>query len=365
MRSSGAVPCQLIEQFVQGGQIRSADTIPAGNIQPSSLDLRLGKRGYRVRATFLPRQGETIEQALTHYKVEDIDLQESTLLQLDQTYVIEVQEELHLTSQVHAYTNNKSTSGRTNIWARCLVDGLPRFDRIPEGYRGKLYIMVTPRSWNVRVRQGVTLNQARFLVGDNRLSDLELELVHGRLGLVYGSNGKVQAPQLDKGILLTADLSNPIVGYRALTTEREVDLTSKVPHPAHEFFEPIYSERGEVCLERGKFYIMSTCEFLRVPPHFAVEMVAYDIHSGEFRSHYAGFFDPGFGYGRDGEVLGTPAVLEVDPHEDVIIRHGQPICKMVYEYLLKEPERLYGVDLPSHYMHQRGPQLGRYFAFQS
>jgi dCTP deaminase len=362
MRVSGAVPCQLIEQFIEGGQISSVTPIPAGNIQPSSLDLRLGTLGYRVRATFLPRAHETIEDALKHYQVEKIDLSKPTLLELNQTYVIELQESLALPVQVHAYTNNKSTSGRTNIWARCLVDGLPRFDRIPEGYSGKLWIMVTPRSWNVRVQAGVTLNQARFLVGDNRLSDLELELMHGRLGLVYNSDGFAIKPELDKGILLTADLSKSVVGYSAIVTDREVDLTSSVPHVAEEFFEPVYASNGEVCLERGKFYIMSTSEFLRVPAHFAVEMVAYDIHSGEFRSHYAGFFDPGFGYGREGEVLGTPAVLEVDPHEDVIIRHGQPICKMVYEYLLKDPERLYGVDLPSHYMHQRGPQLGRYFS---
>jgi dCTP deaminase len=168
---------------------------------------------------------------------------------------------------------------------------------------------------------------------------------------------------VDRGVLLTADLSQPVVGYRASATREVVDLTSGQPHRAAEFFEPVTADRGEVILQQGSFYILSTCEFLRVPPNYAVEMVAYDIHSGEYRSHYAGFFDPGFGYGRTGEVLGTPAVLEVDPHEDVIFRHGQPICKMVYEYLLKEPDKIYGADLASHYQHQRGPQLGRHFQF--
>ncbi len=362
MKHSGAIPSQIIQQFMENGQIQAEIPVPDENLQPSSLDLRLGPVAYQVQATFLPRHGETIEDALRLYKVARLDISEGAVLVRDKTYLVEVLERLNLPSQVHAYTNNKSTSGRTNIWVRALVDGLPRFDRIPEGYQGKVYLMITPRSWSVKVQMGTTLNQARFLIGDDRLNDLELDMTHQRIGLVYDAQGKPQKPQLDKGILLTADLSEDIVGYRARNTQEVVDLTSRVPHPAQEFFEPVQATRGELLLKRNEFYIMSTCEYLRVPPNFAVEMVAYDIHSGEFRSHYAGFFDPGFGYGRDGEVKGTPAVLEVDPHEDVIIRHGQPICKMVYESMIKQPERIYGVHLGSHYMHQRGPQLGRLFS---
>lgn len=365
MKQTGAIPSQIIQQFIDCQKIESVIPVPADNLQPSSLDLRLGPVAYRVRATFLPRQNESIEDALRLYRVGKLDLSNGAVLERDQTYVVEVMESFQLPGEVHAYTNNKSTSGRTNIWVRALVDGLPRFDRIPEGYRGKVYVMITPRSWSVRVQAGTTLNQARFLIGDNRLNDLELSMAHQRVGLVYDSEGRPLAPQLDRGILLTADLSQDVVGYKARLTDEIVDLTSATPHEAHKFFEPEVAERGELMLQRNEFYIMSTCEFLRVPPHYAVEMVAYDIHSGEFRSHYAGFFDPGFGYGSDGEVKGTPAVLEVAPHEDVIIRHGQPICKMVYEYLTKDPERIYGVHLGSHYMHQRGPQLGRLFsAFQ-
>jgi dCTP deaminase len=361
MKRSGAIPSQIIQQFLESGHIRCQQPVPDGNLQPSSLDLRLGPVAHQVRATFLPRRGESIEDALRLYQVGRLDLSQPTVLQRDCTYVVELQERLHLPPEVHAYTNNKSTSGRTNIWVRALVDGLPRFDRIPEGYAGKAYVMITPRSWSVRVQAGTTLNQARFLIGDNRLMDLELDMHHQRVGLVYNAAGERITPQLDRGILLTADLSQDTIGYKARHTDQVVDLTSTQPHLAEDFFEPVFAERGEVVLKRGEFYIMSTCEFLRVPPAYAVEMVAYDIHSGEFRSHYAGFFDPGFGYGQDGEVLGTPAVLEVDPHEDVIIRHGQPICKMVYEYLIKDPEKIYGVNLSSHYMHQRGPQLGRLF----
>jgi dCTP deaminase len=361
MRNSGAIPSQIIEQFLETGAIEADSPVPEGNVQPSSLDLRLGARGFLVKAAFLPRQGETIEQALGRYAVEPLDLSHGANLQVDHTYLVEVMERLRLPATVHAYTNNKSSSGRMNIWVRTLVDCLPRFDRIPDGYHGRLYVMITPRSWPVRVAAGTTLNQARFLIGDNRLLDLELDMVHHRVGLVFDHEGNRLPPHFDRGILLTADLSQPIVGYRALVSDRLVDFTSEEPHPAEQFFEQLRADGEEVLLKKGEFYIMATREYLRVPPSYAVEMVAYDIHSGEFRSHYAGFFDPGFGFGRRGEVLGTPAVLEVETHEDVIMRHGQPICKMVYEPLLKDPERIYGVDLPSHYMHQRGPQLGRHF----
>ena len=362
VRSSGAIPSQIIEQFLDSGAIEAEIPVPGGNVQPSSLDLRLGRRAFRVKAAFLPREGEAIEEALQRYGVEQLDLGEGARLELHQTYLVELMERVRLPREVHAYTNNKSSSGRLNIWVRTLVDGLPRFDRIPEGYAGKLYAMITPRSWPVRVQAGLTLNQARFLVGDNRLLDLELDMVHQKTGLVFNAAGQPIPPSLDKGILLTADLSLPTVGYRAIGPDLLVDMTSEQTHPAERYFEPLRADGGELLLRKGEFYIMSTCEHLRVPPSYAVEMVAYDIHSGEFRSHYAGFFDPGFGYGRSGEVLGTPAVLEVDPHEDVIMRHGQPICKMVYEPLLKDPERIYGADLLSHYAHQRGPQLGRHFA---
>lgn len=365
MRRQGAIPSQIIQEFLETGSISAETPVPPKNLQPASLDLRLGKRGHRVRASFLPKAGESIEEALRATSEEVLDLTAGAVLKLNQTYVLEVLESFSLPESVHAYTNNKSSTGRTNIWARTLVDRLPRFDKIPPGYRGKAYLMVTPRSWPIKVNTGVCLNQARFLLGDNRLTDLELEMAHQKVGLVYDESGRKLEPEFDKGLLLSVDLDQPVVGYEAIASTQVVDLTSPEAHPAEEFFRPLESNNKAVLLRRDHFYIMSTREFLRVPPQHAVEMVAYDIHSGEFRSHYAGFFDPGFGYGQGGEVLGTPAVLEVAPHEDVIFRHGQPICKMVYELLLKEPDKIYGVDMKSHYMHQRGPQLGRYFTSPS
>jgi len=361
MRQAGAIPSQIIEQFLDGGAIRADSPVPPENIQPASLDLRLGRRAWRVRAAFLPLRDEPIDRALQAYGVEEVDLSRPAVLNLDQTYVIEVAEELNLPPGVHAYTNNKSSTGRMNVWARTLVDGLPRFDKIPAGYRGRAYVMVTPRSWPLRVQAGNTLNQARFLRGENRLADLELEMAHQQIGLVFDAQGQRDEPVLDSGLLLTVDLLGEVVGFEAIPCDEPVDLTSPTSQDGSLYFREVRARDGEVLLRKNGFYILCTREFLRVPPLFAVEMVAYDIHSGEYRSHYAGFFDPGFGYGREGEVRGTPAVLELDTHEDVLFRHGQPICKMVFEHLIKTPERIYGVDLGSHYQHQRGPQLGRHF----
>lgn len=361
MKQAGAIPSQIIEVFLAGGNIRSEEPVPSRNVQPASLDLRLGRRAWRVRAAFLPLRDESIATALARYSVEEVDLSQPAVLQVDTTYVIEVAEELYLPPGVHAYTNNKSSTGRMNVWARTLVDGLPRFDKIPAGYRGKLYVMATPRSWPLRVKAGNSLNQVRFLMADNRLTDLELEMAQQQIGLIFDHEGQRDEPVIDHGLLLTVDLRQEIVGYEAIPHNEAVDLTTPEPQDGARFWRPVHAHDGEVLLKKNGFYILSTKEYLRVPPLFAVEMVAYDIHSGEYRSHYAGFFDPGFGYGKGGEVLGTPAVLEVDPHEDVLFRHGQPICKMVFEHLVKTPEKIYGVDLPSHYQHQRGPQLGRYF----
>lgn len=361
MRQSGAVPSQILQDLIETGAVRADEPIPEGNVQPASLDLRLGGRGYRVRAAFLPRAGETIEDALQNYREETLDLTEGVVLEKNCTYVLELNESLALPEYIHAYTNNKSSTGRINVWVRTLVDKLARFDKIPYGYQGRLYVMVTPRSWPIRVKSGLALNQARFLVGENALTDLELDMTHQRIGLIFDHRGEKLDVELDKGILLSADLSDTVAGYRALNSDRILDLTAGPVHRAEEHWEPVMAERGEVTLKQGEFYIMVTREFLRVPPTFAVEMVAYDIQSGEYRSHYAGFFDPGFGFGREGEIKGTPAVLEVDPHEDVIIRHGQPICKMVYEHMVKAPSKLYGADLSSHYYIQRGPQLGKQF----
>ncbi len=358
---TGAVPIQMIQDFIEAGYVQSDQPIEGSCIQPASLDLRVGSYAYRIRASFLPKEGEAIVDALERHKQETIPLKEGSVLEKNVTYVVELQESLALPKSVHAYANNKSSTGRMNVWVRTLVDGVSRFDRVPEGYTGPVYCMVTPRSWSVKIKEGTCLNQLRFLVGDGRLTDLELGMLHETKGLVFSANGQRSEAQIDSGLLLTADLQQPIIGYRAVPNSTYVDLTGGKTQSADDYFEPLEASDGELLLREGEFYILSTQEYIRVPDRYAVEMIAYDIHSGEFRSHFAGFFDPGFGYGRDGSVKGTPAVLEVAPHEDVFFRHGQPVCKMAYEPVLKIPSSLYGEELDSHYQHQRGPQLGRHF----
>ncbi len=361
MRQSGALPCQLIEELIRSQRIICSNPVPVGNIQPASLDLRLGRKGWRVEAAFLPRQGEPVSDLLLNNALENLDLSCPVVLQEGCTYVVEIEERFNLPNSVHAYANNKSTTGRMNVWTRILADGVSRFDKIPPGYCGKIYAMITPRSWSIKVCEGNTLNQARLICGDNHLLDFELEMLHQETGLVYDGEGQREEALIDNGLLLTIDLQQDIVGYKAIPCSEPVDLCTTTPQKGSHYFEPIRAKNGEVLLKRGEFYILSTKEFLRVPPDLAVEMVAYDIHSGEYRSHYAGFFDPGFGYGENGHLKGTPAVLELDVHEDVLFRHAQPICKMAFEYLLKKPEKIYGSGLGSHYQQQRGPQLGRHF----
>lgn len=361
MRQTGALPCQLIEELIANKRISAGVSIPKSNIQPASLDLRLGKRGWRVGAAFLPRHGEPVSDLLLRNSLQSLDLCSPVVLELGATYVVEIEEHFDLPESVHAYANNKSTTGRMNVWTRILADGVARFDKIPAGYKGRIYAMITPRSWPIKVQTGCALNQARLICGDNHLLDFELEMLHEDAGLVFDGNGQRDLAIIDNGLLLTVDLLQERVGYKAIPCEEPVDLCSGRKQKASDYFAPVNADNGEVLLKRDEFYILSTREFLRVPPGFAVEMVAYDIHSGEYRSHYAGFFDPGFGFGEKGELKGTPAVLEVDAHEDVIFRHGQPICKMAFEHLLKLPEKIYGEGLGSHYQQQRGPQLGRHF----
>lgn len=293
LHTTGAVPHQLIQSFIRQGLISSETPIPEHNIQPASLDLRLGEKAWAVKATFLPRPEEKIETALQRYATAAIDLSQPAVFELNRTYVVEIAESFHLPQHVHAYTNNKSTTGRTNVWARTLVDHYPRFDKIPDGYCGKAYLMVIPRSWPVIVQRDQTLTQARLLMGSSPLSDYNLQQLNREEGLVYNSGGEKCAAHLDNGLLLSVDLSQEVVGYRALPCSKPVDL-SKI-QSSKDYFTPVSARRGELLLERGNFYILSTKEYLRVPPQVAVEMVAYDIHSGEYRSHYAGFFDPGFG----------------------------------------------------------------------
>lgn len=363
----GVLPSQFINQISRLGQLTLAgQPVPDANVKPASYDLTVGERVWCVKSTFLPSPGESIEQVLQKYSLYDFHMDEPAVLTVGSTFVVELKEEFALAPDISALVSPKSSSGRINLWVRTLVDGHPRFDRIPSGYKGKIYALVSPKSWPVQLRPGDSITQVRLFKGQNgRLSGFELEMLNREIGLIYDAAGTVLMSKesiTDDGLFLTADLDRDIVAYQAKHAMEVLDVSQPRSHDVNDFFTPIYgNDSKEIVLKQGEFYILASYEYLRIPVEYASEMVAYDIAAGEFRSHYAGFFDPGFGYGKNGTVKGRQAVLEVLPHENVILRHRQPVCKMVYERLLAIPDRIYGTDIKSHYAKQAGPQLSKHF----
>jgi len=362
--SLGVYPSQLIRQMIDSGWIANA---AKENIQPSTLDLSISDEVYKMKGIFMPRKGETIANIIKEGSLYPADLDKP--LECHGVYLIRLREQLNLPPYVYAYSNNKSSSGRINLQARLISEGVPQFEKIPGGYRGDLWIIVSPQSFPVKLRKGDKVNQIRFFNSDTRLSKKDYSALYDQHWLLCDKNGQPIIKEKvdfenDGGVTLTINLHLDIIGYKCMPSSSKVLDFNFYQHDPNDFFEPIHQPKnGHIILRRGEFYLLSTNEFLRVPPDFSVEMVAYDPSKGEFRSHYAGFFDPGFGFGPDGSAKGTPAVLEVLPQDnDFVLRHGQPICKMVYERLIALPDVIYGSDQAgSHYHDQRGPELSKHF----
>jgi dCTP deaminase len=358
----GAIPYQLILEMMEAGYIKNAD---AAAVQPSSLDLTLTDQVYRLRGSYLPRPGERVEDIARHGS-----LYRTTLdlpLEVGGVYYIKLQESLNLPPGIRASSSNKSSSGRIDLRSRLLADGVPRFDSIPAGYHGSLWLEVVPKSFPVRLYAGDRVNQARFFHGEARLSSLEHRMAYDRYHLLRDRFGKVVQPTdevVRDGVTMTIDLQNDgIIGWRALRGAVNVLDTHVFTHDPRDFFEPILHPRNdELIIRPGTFYILATKEKIIVPEPFAVEMANYDPSKGEFRSHFAGFFDPGWGVRANDADCGTVAVLEVEAYsQEFVLRDSQPICLMVYERLLTPPEKTYGASLASHYDDQRGPRLAKWF----
>lgn len=363
----GALSAESIQALFEQGCIRRPGGLDLARLQPCSLDLTLSAEAYRLPASILPLPKEPIRTLIDEFARRSIDLSSPQTLLRGKTYLIRLEESLHLPSTLGAYTNSKSSIGRLDVQTRTLCDGHPRFDKISRGYQGELFLEVAPRSFDIVLQQGHSLNQAIFYGRRRVLGTEELEALHRRDPLVLFPDGTpvpTEALWVDDGVMLSVDLSGDIVGWVARATTEEVSLLAGAQNPALEFFEPLTRPKdGRMLLRRGHFYILCTREFIRIPPTHAVEMLPYETTAGEFRAHYAGFFDPGFGWSPQGEGKGTPAVLEVRPYDDdLILRHGQPICKMAFEDLASIPTLPYGASgLRSHYQDQRGPRLSRYF----
>jgi dCTP deaminase len=362
----GVLPSQLLVEAVGAGWIDAGDfRVPDENVQPASIDLRLGERAYRMRCSFLPHD-DAVEKKVKDYIVDELDLRrEGAVLETNRPYLIPLVERVHLPSFVSARANPKSSTGRADVFTRVISDHSYKFDDVQPGYDGPLYLEVVPLSFAVRVRQGLSLNQLRLSIGQSSLSDDELWELHCADPLLYVGGRPASRAQFatDDGLFLSLDLRGDAarnVGWRARGNASLLDLSGIGTHRVQDYWEPVVSEDGDrVVLDPERFYLLLSDEAVRVPPDYASEMKAYDPTSGELRTHYAGFFDPGFGHG----LQGSRAALEVRAHDvPFMIEHGQRVCRLTFERMVAPPAKLYGgAGLGSSYQGQQ-QTLGKHFA---
>lgn len=349
--------------MVAEGRIRSRTPVAPDQIQPSSIDLRLGHEAYRVRASFLAGGDATITRKLEKYRLHTIDLTRPAVLEKGCVYIVPLQEELALSADISGKANPKSSTGRVDIFTRLITDEGRRFEVVPAGYRGRLYAEVVPRTFSVVVRQGERLSQLRLFQGEHAPSDELLRELETRESLVYLPDDTRGEATIQNGLRLSVDLEgdSEIIGYRAKKHAPLIDLARVQYYDPEEFWDPIRrNESRSLILDPEDFYILASRERVRIPADYAAEMVPFDPTIGEFRIHYAGFFDPGFGYGS-GDINGARAVLEVRSHEvPFVLDHGQIVASLVFEDLIERPRMLYGEGIGSSYQRQ-GLKLSKHF----
>jgi dCTP deaminase len=357
---AGILPSHAIQTLVEAGQVRLAAPLIDGQVQPASLDLRLGPRAIRVRASFLPGRRMRVADKLEQLALHEIDLSAGAVLETGCVYIVPLLESLVLDGGIAAAANPKSSTGRLDVFTRIIADHAQEFDKIDAGYSGPLHAEISPRTFPVLVREGSRLAQIRFRSGHAVCTDAELAALHAREGLVseVGAN-------IDGGLALSVDLTGEgtsgLVGFRAKRHTALVDLDKVAAYEVLDFWEPIFSRGGNsLILDPDQFYILASKEAVQVPPGFAAEMVPFNPLVGEFRVHYAGFFDPGFGHSAAGGA-GSRAVLEVRSHEvPFILEDGQIVGRLIYERLTETPREVYGAGIGSSYQRQ-GLKLSKHF----
>ncbi|MDG1240182.1 MAG: 2'-deoxycytidine 5'-triphosphate deaminase [Planktomarina sp.] len=353
----GVIPSHMIETMVTQGQISISEPLQGDQVQPASLDLRLGNTAYRVRASFLAGQTATVAKRLREFEMHRIDLSEGAVLEKGCVYLVPLMEGLDLPPDIEAVANAKSSTGRLDLLTRTITDHGKEFDRIVKGYSGPLYAEICPRSFSVLVRPGMRLNQIRFRMGHAVLSDDALIELHAQTPLVSGE------AVIQDGLGFSVDLSasrNGLVGYRAKPHTGVIDLGKIGAYDPADFWEEIRTEDQQIILDPGAFYILVSQEAVTIPPEFAAEMAPYLAMVGEFRVHYAGFFDPGFGHAA-ANGQGSRGVLEVRCHEaPFVLEHSQVVGRLVYEAMLETPSQLYGREIASNYQGQ-GLKLSKHF----
>jgi dCTP deaminase len=363
----GVLPNQLLTEAIAAGVIDAGPfTIPRANVQPASLDLRLDEVAYRIRCSFLPG-AHSVESRVKDFVIDELNLHgDGAVLEVGRPYLIPLKERLSLPPTVRGRANPKSSTGRADVFTRVITDESSRFDDIAAGYQGRLYLEVVPLSFPVRVREDLTLNQLRLSVGESSLTDAQIREHHRNEPILFAEGEPVPAESLElgNGLFLGLDLRGDAdgrVGHRARGSAPLLNMMQIGTDP-DPFWEPVKREEGDrLVLNPKNFYLLMSYEAVRVPPSLAAEMTAYDPTSGELRTHYAGFFDPGFGHDVKGPSAGSTAALEVRAHDvPFMIEHRQGVCKLTFERMLAEPTLLYGQGIGSNYQGQT-ETLGKHF----
>ena len=357
---SGILPSQAIRALIEKGEVTLAEPILDNQLQPASLDLRLGPVAYRVRASFLPGPGSKVQSKLDQLHLHTISLSQGAVLETGCVYIVPLLESLTLARGVAASANPKSSTGRLDVFTRVIADGVGAFDQVPAGYHGPLYAEICPQTFPIVVRKGSRLSQIRFRIGPAADTDAQLIELHEREKLVNSEEADIAG-----GIALSVDLKggpDGLVGYRARRHTGVVDLDKPGACAIADYWDPIHvtSGRNSLILDPDQFYILASKEAVHVPPTHAAEMVPFNPLVGEFRVHYAGFMDPGFGHAAAGGH-GSRVVLEVRSHKvPFILEHGQVIGRLIYERMTETPDLIYGRDLGSNYQGQ-GLKLSKHF----
>jgi len=351
----------VLRALLRTGELAAPAGIDEDQIQPASVDLRLGRTAYRVRASFLPGKSARVEDRLADLEMHKMDISGGAVLERGCVYIVPLLEGLALKRRTSAMGNPKSSTGRLDVFTRLITDYGTEFDRVREGYNGPLYVEVSPRTFSVLVRKGSRLNQIRIRRGSPPTGDDTLRRLQEEHRLV----DSISAEEIRDGVPVSMDLvgdrSGGVIGYKAKSHAGLIDVDRVRHYDVHDFWEPVLAPRkGGLVLDPADFYILASRESVKVPPMLAAEMVAYDALVGEFRVHYAGFFDPGFGDPQAGGQ-GSHAVLEVRSYEvPFVIEHGQVVGRLVYERLTEPPARLYGAGMNSSYQRQ-GIALSKHF----
>ena len=364
--ADGILPESQLQAAFDRGQISVQEPLLEGQIQPASLDLRLGRRAWRIQASFLPGLGQTVMDKIDKFSMYELDLTDGAVLETGCVYIVELMESLALPESLSATANPKSSTGRLDVFTRLITDGAVEFESVAAGYNGPLYAEISPRTFSVMVRPGSRLSQLRLRRGQQVLDDAGHAALQARHQLVRFDDETIVS--INDGIGLSVNLvpqeTTGLVGWRARKHAGLIDVDKPASQPAARFWEAVTEAdlfKGGLVLNPDEFYILASQEFVIVPAEYAAEMRAYDTRVGEFRAHYAGFFDPGFGMSETGAAP-TRAVLEVRSHDvPFLIEQGQTVCRLVYEPMSAPPKQLYGAAGSGSNYQSQGLKLAKHF----